>query len=373
MTLGEAGSLRRRNNFDILRLLAAVSVLVSHSWVLSGAREPGVPLTHDTLGYVGVLVFFSISGYLITQSWILDPRPVAFVWKRALRIAPALVVMLVLVAYVIGPIVSTLPADTYLTSPSTFKYVVANAMMSTDYSLPGVFSSNASPTVNGSLGTLPVEVKAYAMVLVLGLAASARRWAPRVLLVAAFAVVLFASFSTGVKSTSTLVVLFATFAGAATYFQLRDKVRLDGRLFVLALALWVLSYQAPLPIHALLTGAAFPYLVLFLAYRGLGLLRPLTRPGDVSYGIFIWAFPVQQTLLHLWPGVSPWVLLAVALPVTYLIALLSWRLVEQPALRQKAKLARLGAPGAPRGVQSHISRPTDVLRGRVGRFVRGRG
>ena len=80
------------NNYDVLRLLAAGLVLVSHAFALLGRAEPAVPLTHDTLGFDGVLIFFAMSGILVATSWSRDPRPFAFATKRALRILPGLFV-----------------------------------------------------------------------------------------------------------------------------------------------------------------------------------------------------------------------------------------------------------------------------------------
>lgn len=145
----------RRNNFDVLRLAAATMVLVSHAWALSGYREPAFPGTHDTLGFVGVLIFFALSGVLVCQSWTVDPRPIAFAWKRALRIVPALLVSVVATAYVLGPLVTNQPIRDYLTSAQPAKYVVANTTMRVDYSLPGVFATNPSSTVNGRSARCP--------------------------------------------------------------------------------------------------------------------------------------------------------------------------------------------------------------------------
>ena len=323
----------RVNNFDLLRLIAATMVLVSHSFPLTGRREGGFPGTTDTLGFVGVLIFFSISGFLIAQSWATDPRPWEFMLKRARRILPALAVSLLVTSYVIGAVVTTLPLTEYLASPIPFKFVVLNLAQLTNYELPGVFLSNHSHGANGSLGTLPVEVKAYVAVLVIGMTLASRRPLGRLAWCALLIPVALASYGTGVKPPHTLTQLFVLFAGAATYYLLRRRVVLSPWILALAILAWQLSYGLPFYGHILIQAVAFPYIVLFLAYRWLSPLRHLVRPGDVSYGIFIWAFPVQQTIIHLVPLISPWQLIGLALPTTYGIALLSWHVIERPALR----------------------------------------
>lgn len=313
----------RTNNFDVLRLVAATMVLVSHSFPLTGSREGGFPGTNDTVGFVGVLVFFSISGFLITQSWLTDPRPWSFLVKRARRILPGLAASLIVTAYVIGTLVTTLPTAQYLSSPVPVKFVVLNLAQLTNYELPGVFTSNHSHGANGSLGTLPVEVKAYAAVLVIGMIAASRRPLHRLAWSVLLIPLVVASYGTGVKPPHTLTQLFLLFVGASAFYLLRRRIVLSPWFLVVAVIAWQASYSLPFYGHIAVQALAFPYIVLFLAYRWISPLRFLVRPGDVSYGMFIWAFPIQQTVVHLWPQITPWKLIAVAFPATYFIALIS--------------------------------------------------
>src|SRR5207237_9386085 len=112
----------RRNNFDVLRLIAALSVVFSHSFLVaegSEANEPFVWLNGNQciLGLVGVFVFFVISGYLVTESWCRTPLPGRFALRRGVRIYPGLVVNVLLCAFVIGPLVSALSLPAYFYGP----------------------------------------------------------------------------------------------------------------------------------------------------------------------------------------------------------------------------------------------------------------
>jgi peptidoglycan/LPS O-acetylase OafA/YrhL len=334
-TLGSR-SRGRDNAFDVLRLLGATLVLVSHSFALAGVAEP--KLGRSSLGVLGVEIFFAISGFLVTASWLSDPRPRAFLAKRGLRILPALIVTVGVSAFLLGPLLSTLAPGGYARAPGTLSYFADNivavvsggTVRDVAYSLPGVFSGNAIDAVNGSLWTLPVEVRAYALVLALGLVGILTRWLWPIVIAA------LALLVTGVSESTLLLVIFMV--GSLMYLH-RDRIPLRGSLALAAVAGWggCIWFPEGAPIVAV----SAPYLVLFAAYRAPAALRKLTSRGDVSYGVYLLAFPVQQTIVHLVgpSSVSPFVVIVISFPMTYLLAMLSWRFVERPALRLKDAVA----------------------------------
>ena len=135
----------RHNNFDLLRLLAAWAVLVSHSFAVLDQPEPLHQLG-STLGNVGVLIFFAVSGLLIRRSWEYDPSPRDFWIKRGLRLLPALATVGVLTAFVLGPLVTTSSPSAYFSSWQTWIYPVRLVLMFPfGAGLPGVFEDNRSP------------------------------------------------------------------------------------------------------------------------------------------------------------------------------------------------------------------------------------
>ena len=143
----------RLNNFDALRIAAAFSVLLSHQYALCGLKEP-VVFGVMSLGTLGVLVFFSISGFLVSQSWRQDPHLARFLAKRWLRIWPGLAAFTVLSACVLGPIVSTLSWRSYYSDVEFYAYFESLKLFTIQYGLPGVFDNNIAPkAVNGSLWT----------------------------------------------------------------------------------------------------------------------------------------------------------------------------------------------------------------------------
>src|ERR1700730_16267859 len=121
----------RKNNFDALRLVAAISVIFSHSFLIAEGTQINEPLilltgNQSILGLAGVFVFFAISGFLVTQSFEQTASPLHFLEKGALRIFPGLFVATLLSAFVLGPIVTTLPLGGYLSRPEPYQYVVGN-------------------------------------------------------------------------------------------------------------------------------------------------------------------------------------------------------------------------------------------------------
>jgi peptidoglycan/LPS O-acetylase OafA/YrhL len=152
----------RATNFDFLRLLAATFVVYGHSYPLTGRVSPS--FCGNGFGSLGVKIFFSISGYMIASSWLHDPHFGRFWLRRALRILPALTVVVLLSVVVLGPLLTNLPLSIYLYSPQTFYYFY-NLVLYINYDLPGVFDQNIFPhAVNGNLWSLPAEVFMYATV-----------------------------------------------------------------------------------------------------------------------------------------------------------------------------------------------------------------
>jgi peptidoglycan/LPS O-acetylase OafA/YrhL len=362
----------RDNAFDVLRLGAATLVLVSHSFALAGRGEP--MLGQRSLGALGVQVFFAISGFLVVMSWSSQPRLRPFLVKRGLRILPALTVTVLLSALVLGLLVSDRPALAYLQSPETLAYAPANVLAVASggllhglaYDLPGVFAGNPRGSVNGSLWTLPIEVQAYFLVALTGLVGLQRRLMPAVAaLGAAGAAAAAAGALAGLPVLGAVLTareealqLLAIFSVGSLLFLHRERVPVRVDLAAAALAAWLASMVVAGAAEIVVGTLAIPYLVLVLAFRSSSRLRWLTRPGDVSYGLYLLAFPVQQTLLHLLPGLAraPLALFAAALPITYALSFASWRLVERPALRLKgvllaprrrARAAEAVAPAAP--------------------------
>jgi peptidoglycan/LPS O-acetylase OafA/YrhL len=333
----------RDNNFDTMRLVAALAVIVSHAFPLSygpGSIEPMARITggQSNLGQLAVVVFFVLSGYLITGSFHRQ-TPLRFVLARALRILPGLALVLLVLAFVLGPLMTALPSSDYLASALPWRYVGTNlSLTGFVHGLPGVFDGNPLPhAVDASLWTLRYEAQCYGLVFVLGIAGLLTRWVVLGLLLAALAA---SRGWLGGEGFDINHALFASyFLGGAAFCLWRPPLRwwlALGAAGVLAIAAWWGL--------ALALATAGAYLVLYVGLAPAIRLPKVTRWGDLSYGTYVWAFPVQQLATLALGAWASWFLnLVVALPVTLALAVLSWHLVERPALALRA-----GRPGAER-------------------------
>ncbi|AHL73652.1 sugar acetylase [Stutzerimonas stutzeri] len=338
----------RENNFDFLRFFAATLVLLVHSYPLTGRRpdEPIELLTgYENGGEFAVAIFFVISGYLITSSWINSSSAKSFLIKRALRVFPALILAVLLSAFIIGPLVTDRPLSNYFSSPVTWTYL-QNALLITRFELPGVFSQNIYPNVvNGSLWTLPLEVLMYIGVLIMGLVGLLNR---RLIFlpIAGLAVGHFWILGMlGIESffIKNIVKLGLLYYTGAAIFLYRDALPWRGWIaaaLVVALALTFHTAAGPY-VYVL----ALPYLVIYLAYAPIPLIARFGKYGDFSYGMYIYAFPFQQlTVYLLGHEIGVFWLTAISLAPTLLLAILSWHLIEAPAMKLKKRFS--GAPQA---------------------------
>jgi peptidoglycan/LPS O-acetylase OafA/YrhL len=338
----------RANNFDALRLGAALSVLLTHAFLLGEGRLDRDPLMLATggqcaLGVAGLFVFFTISGYLVTASCEATGSTARFLAKRALRIYPGLAFCLVLLAFGLGPMVTRLALADYAADPSTYGYVAANLMMNADWhGLPGVRFSfwDAGSVVDGPLWSLPCEVLMYLMVAALGALRLLRLEAIGVLLAGGLVGVALDTAKSSLLVGSALWLL-PYFAAGMALWKLRDRPIFGPWIALAALA--GLALGAVLHVFLLLFPVCGGYLVIWLARAGRRVL-PAAAWGDLSYGLYIYGWPVEQGVVRALGGAAPWwQVVALALPVTGALAFLSWHLVEAPALRFKPRRARPAA------------------------------
>ena len=330
------------NNFGALRLLFAVLVILSHSFELVGGDRASEPLTRlfqtISLGELSVDGFFLISGYLITKS-ACDTRSARhFLYKRILRIYPgyaAAYLACLAISPFVGGDLSALPAGA----------AIASMVFLVPPDVPGAFAGSHYPMLNGSMWTIGYEFRCYLLVLLLSSLGLLRRRG--ILLLATAAATVVAALHADIWSwfpdrwepllgrPDLGLNFLAVFGCGAMFYLYRERLRYDGRIAALAAALLIASLFS---FHLAEGGLAIfgGYLLFWLAFRAK--FPTLARIGtrvDLSYGVYLYAWPVQKLLILAIPELSPWLVFIVATPIAGLLAVASWRWIEKPFLNLK--------------------------------------
>jgi len=341
-----------------MRLVAALLVLLTHSFALVVGTADAEPLRSSlgmTFGNIAVDVFFITSGFLVTNSLMTRKDLVEFVIARALRIGPALLMMLVLVALAAGPLLSALSAREYFFNAGVYHFIAKNLLLikGIDYELPGVFEGNPfGNVVNGSLWTMPYEIDMYGLLAIGWLVTrpfNRRHTDVLTFLIpaasAAFMILHVARHFMGVTEDNATHLLLMFFTGSSLCL-LKSRVVLSARA---AIVVGILLLASAVQKNAFFICyiASIAYLVLYLAYVPTGVLREFNRLGDYSFGVYIYAFPIQQALVHLYPRITVPEMIVCSLIATLAVAVTSWHVLERRALSLKgvaaeAVYARLG-------------------------------
>lgn len=339
-------AVKRSNNLDALRLLGAVLVIIGHAYHLL-RRETELPFV---LGFpvstLGVVIFFSISGYLICASWTRKRSLVPYLAARCLRIFPGLIAVVLISMLLIGPATTNLPVHDYFGAPRFHGYF-SNIWLLPQYDLPGVFSDLPyANAVNGSLWTLPAEFFCYLVVPVVCV-----RWLG-VRIPALIGLLAICLYLAHIPAASSAIIYGTRISDAASmwvYFVagalLRSLQERQRGLFRTDLAVLALLGQMAItslyPSAVLwMTWAFLPYAVLAAGLASTPVVRRAARYGDLSYGLYLWAFPVQQLVVLNIGTVRMSVNLMIVTLLSLGLAWLSWHVIEGPSMRLKDALLR---------------------------------
>ena len=336
----------RINNFNFIRLLFATLVILSHSFELvdgNNHREPFFMLFNTlSLGEIAVDGFFLLSGFLIMQSWDNHPPLFTFLKNRVLRIYPAFIVASLICGLVVGPLGSN--TEHYFDYFNIFQFIKGVFLLTMPVT-PPIFDGQFYPLVNGSMWTIQYEFICYFLVAVLGIAHIDRRivW---VLLYIAL------SISLAIPAISnqcyisdshflcddfySLVCFLAFFCAGVCFYHFRHYIFYRANYaLACSIILFILLFKAEIASLALLTCGA--YLLFWVAFKPLSILNWFKTYPDISYGVYLYGWPMQKLLLWYMPSLSPLLLFLFALVSSSIAGLLSWRCVEQPFLKLKRR------------------------------------
>ncbi len=339
---------RHQNNFDLIRFIAATFVIFKHSNAILGVDEYW--FLDYNLPFLGVPIFFTISGYLILTSAIYSKSSINYFWKRSLRIFPGLIIALIFTVLVIGLLDTKLNWLDYLANPQSWKHLISASLYKLELNLPGVFVDNKVTEVNGSLWTLKYEFSCYVIIFLLFKVLNKKLLKYGVLFV--WIALLGVRFYLGDKinyynysfplllnhNFKFVIEWGIYFFSGGVFFYLKDFLNLNFKLFALATIIYLILYVFLLDYVKYYQYFYIPLMVFYL-----GLLKGKTNSfgkyGDFSYGLYIYAFPVQQLLCSFFDSKMEGAILSLlTLLIVLPLSFLSWRLIEKPALAFKNKL-----------------------------------
>jgi peptidoglycan/LPS O-acetylase OafA/YrhL len=330
----------KSDNLEVMRLLAAIGVVFGHSFALamrgqSGVTEPVSILLPGTYsGSLAVEVFFFISGFLITHSLLAKSNILLFLRARAARVLPAFIVMALVTTFLLAPFASTLGFAQYLKNPATHQYFFS--LMSLDlvpgkniiWGVPGAFTEHNNTALNGSIWSLFYEIKLYLLSAV-AIFLAAYRW-PWLGSTLCFFALCYTLDQGALRSPNDYIMsaVFMYWLGSLVRFH-SDQIIVGIFPLLLTMALvYYLRYSAAAhAVYALLVASA----VIYLSYAEK--IPKLKLPGDYSYGLFLWSFPIQQLLAWQWPSLGPYRFFVVSLLISFVFAIISWHFVEKPAVQ----------------------------------------
>ena len=317
----------RRHNLDFVRLIAALLVFVGHTRNFNAPES--VPWA-NFISEQSVYIFFSISGYLIYKSAQAN-RPSVYILRRVFRIMPALIINLLCISLVLSPLTAFLVNQTWHFSDA-FNFFLKNCLLipawqtSIGNTLHGVGSNQ---TWNSPLWTLFFEVFCYVFILLF--VNLFRKHRHRLLILCCVAIsILVASTSTLPSSVGLTALRLLTFFLMGAMFNYSHKKFTWIILFAIGFG-EMIGFDSHLILNSLLIS-----LFLFVLLPS-GEKRSRSKlPGDYSYGIYIWHWPILQTLFAVegaTGGSRSWYFsFAIAFPLVCLIAIMSWHLLEKPGL-----------------------------------------
>ncbi len=323
------------NSFDVIRHIAAFMVLISHQFALSGLKEPSF-LSLGSYGSFGVAIFFVISGYLIAKSCLRSENFASYMEKRIRRIFPALIICCFLLVFTVVPFFAPVDFWTYLTSSSTYTTFV-NGSLLLGVRPKDIFSDFFYPTIiNGSLWTLPYEFFFY--IIIGAFIISIKNYtAPLIVFSVSVIIAIYVQknpidyhfYAIRLDRSFKLLMIFSFGSLLAFTEQTWNKINI--KVFLSAICVLVLLTQYKRAEFFIIGNIAISFLI--IAYAVSFKDHIIKHRFDISYGVYIYAFPVQQIVINKLP-MPFFVSLLVTCIITSMLALLSWFLIEKRFLKR---------------------------------------
>ena len=329
-----------KNNANIIRLLAAILVLWGHGYALNGESDPlssfvkqiiSLPYNKNLPG-VGVMVFFVLSGFLITGSFIRTKSVNDFIKKRCFRIYPALWGNLIFI-FIFSAFITELSFQKFLSSSTMHTYFMTNILLvkGTAFVVPQVFSDNLFKGVNGSLWTLAHEIYCYLFVLVIGVCGLLSKHKQKLAIFLLFLIVLMGGVN------SKLAYIYTSFILGMLFYLYRDIFSNYPKLMIiLSVFMFFVDVDA-------LKLVGLSIITIYISFYSIIKLPNIDKIGDLSYGTYLYAFPIQQIIVKYYSDeLTVLIQNLFSLIITLFFAFISYRFIEVKTMYRKNKATLQG-------------------------------
>ena len=329
---------RENNNLDLARVILASMVIIGHLYELTepvGQEDLIRMLTgYTTSANLAVKIFFFISGLLVTNSLLTKQSVVNFTISRVFRLVPGLLFVLLISTFIIGPLTTAFSGGEYFSSQATYKYLLDNILYRDNYNLPGVFTDNYYRfAVNGSLWSLSYEVGCYAFLLGAFCLIRTNKLLANLFLIFIIADVFFKfnllfGWLDAVNHLDTGLLRLSFAAGALLAVNSGD-IKPDWGIVAGLFVIAIVFRRAPMN-EALFVMACC---LLVIVLSGTQTAKNIVIKHDISYGIYLWGFVVQQTLYHFLGPINVYLFMLYSLYISSLMGFISYLLVEKRFMR----------------------------------------
>jgi peptidoglycan/LPS O-acetylase OafA/YrhL len=327
--------IKENNNLDLIRMILASFVILGHTIAINGKTGYWVdpikyffPVTYS--GAIAVKLFFFISGLVVTNSCLNKNSLVYFIISRTFRILPALLFLLLFSVFFVGPIFTNISLSNYFSSLNGLEYIRNNMIFRTEYSLPGLFTKNLyNSAINGSLWSLNYEVKCYLVLICVFFIVGGRSKLILNIVIGAIFLdtilptrIIFNALDTNPE------IYFLPFSFAYGSFFAINSNKIQINLLIITLSFLIYFIFVGTNYQELLLIIAFCNLIVFASSRKFILkFRP---KYDISYGIYLWGFLVQQIIYFVLGQVYAGLHFLLALCTSIIFALISFVFIEKP-------------------------------------------
>lgn len=338
---------KENNNLDLIRLVCAFMVVYSHALVISPYngdlefinRITG--LQNTTFGGIAVKTFFLISGMLITSSILNNRNILKYITSRFFRILPAFALTVIL-SSLLASFLSTNQLLTYLKSPMLYDYLSNTLKMDIRYYLPGVFENNPYKAFNGSLWSIPIELKCYLYLLYAYIISLIIPKGRVVLIIISLLIIIEPSFHLSRHLINTdnpdVYLLYPFFSLGVMLATLKEKLKIIclPTLAIIALLVYILSDHQP--IKTATVNIFISLLLIYLSSLSL-IIKKIRIKYDISFGVYLWAFPIQQAVEAILKR-DTFINFFVSLLLSSILGAMSFKYVENPFIKFGRKINR---------------------------------